>query len=145
MNSRRKFIFNSALTAGSFILPGPLKSFAFESASRKSHYGKISIFDITSLSNNAAALPLNGENRYALNKMIRSLKQQNCHSLLLGSGNIIDTGSKEREEHIRHLCELKSMNVDAIVPGHSDLAKGTTYYDDLIEECNIQPLRSPEG
>ncbi|GEO10039.1 hypothetical protein [Segetibacter aerophilus] len=135
MHNRRKFLLQSTLAAGSFVFSNPSKARSLSFSDSSSVVAeKLSILNLHNLQN----LSHKVSNLHP--RLQQFFKNKNYTTLLLSTGNIVQTSNASKETHIEKLRLLKNAGCEAVVPQSQDLKNGLSYYEELTNECELTSL-----
>lgn len=141
MQNRRKFLFQTSMATASLAILKHLQSVALAPAKGFNAANKISIIDTRYIHYNGDTSHINF---MALNTLKKTLQNNECHLLLLGTGNLLQAKGLSREEHLKKFNALHKVGLDANLPGQLDVEKRDEYYNSLTNDCD-RPLFSSDN
>ena len=141
MTNRRQFLVKFTMAAGAVSLLRPLNVFAGFGAPYPCNRNKLILLHTSNLMGQQKAL--HGSNKYsglggleALSAKIDEIRNENTPVLLIDAGNMVaDSGSAE--QHLRFYKAISKLGYDAVIPGRSDLLKGTDHFNKMMMDSGL--------
>jgi len=141
MNNRRQFLVKFTMAAGAVSVLRPFNVFAGMGAPFLSNRNSLILLHTSNLMGQQKELA--GSNKYsglggleALGKKINEIRKENMPVLLIDAGNMVgDSGSAE--QHLKYYKAISELDYDSIIPGRSDLLKGTEHFNKMMIDSGL--------
>lgn len=147
MTNRREFLAKLTMAAGAVTVLKPLSAFADFGIYSPSvlQSNKLILLHTANLKGQLATL--HGSEKFSglggiqnMVKSIDSVRKERAAVLLMDAGNMGSSRGCKNKTEVQFYQEISRLKYDAAMPGHSDLAKGSLYFDELAKHGRVEVL-----
>ncbi len=147
MTNRREFLTRLTMAAGAVTVLKPLSAFADFGIHRPSLLQSDKLILLHTANLKGQLTKLNGAEKFSglggiknLSGIIDSIRKERAAVLLMDAGNMGSNRGGKNIDEMEFYHEIRRMGFDVTMPGQTDLAKRSMYFDELAKQSRVEVL-----